>query len=497
MATYLDDLETESNLLLAAEDCSPELFRKLHRFSTFEDKLIRSLMAHGPVLLRGGRGSGKSALMIEANRRIAESAPNVLGVYLSLRNLPLLRSTGVDYEQKLCTLLIPAVKQAMVKAKISADIFSPGFEVGSVQRKLNELATSIQRRIVLFFDDAAHLGRETPLTEFFDIYRTISSSYVSCKAAIYPGVTKFGIRFDVFNDATVLDVIRDERSPDFASFFKSVMEARYPSVLPKLGTRSAIKPATLAAFAGRTVVGNMRAFMRLCSILDEPATLGYPELGKALLGLASNHYWPLLDELEPKLGLYSPLIEPSRELAEVVFSTTSRTQGVASVIIHKDICQKYAKLFEILEYAGFMTRREGSRSLKSGGRGPRYMLSLANLLEVTKGARLSADLADSWLHETTEPAEIHTSSDLVNIELPKLDETADLKILKTPVSGLGISAAYPYGLTPAMIAKLIENGYANAGDLAEASEEELDSIEGFGPAKVKRIKSVVYQAIWM
>ena len=47
------------------------------------------------------------------------------------------------------------------------------------------------------FDDAAHIGREKPLEVFFDLFRTLSSSLTSCKASIYPGVTKFGVRFDV------------------------------------------------------------------------------------------------------------------------------------------------------------------------------------------------------------------------------------------------------------------------------------------------------------
>ena len=58
-----DQIEQEGQLVLAAEECSDELFPVLHRFAAFERRIIRSLVAHGPVLLRGGRGSGKSTLM--------------------------------------------------------------------------------------------------------------------------------------------------------------------------------------------------------------------------------------------------------------------------------------------------------------------------------------------------------------------------------------------------------------------------------------------------
>lgn len=86
-----------------------------------------------------------------------------------------------------------------------------------------QLSTKIQKRIVLFFDDAAHIGRETSLKEFFDIFRTLSSNTVSCKAAIYPGVTEFGSRFDLLNDANVIDIARNEENPSFSSFSRKLL----------------------------------------------------------------------------------------------------------------------------------------------------------------------------------------------------------------------------------------------------------------------------------
>jgi len=53
----------EPGLVLAAEDFSDELFEQFHTFSEYEDRIIRKLISHGPVLIRGGRGSGKSALL--------------------------------------------------------------------------------------------------------------------------------------------------------------------------------------------------------------------------------------------------------------------------------------------------------------------------------------------------------------------------------------------------------------------------------------------------
>ena len=87
----------EQILILAAEECPFDKFDELHKFASSDEHIIRKLMAHGPVLLRGGRGSGKSAFLIEAYLRLRRQlAGFVFPVYLSLRYLPLLRAEGAS-----------------------------------------------------------------------------------------------------------------------------------------------------------------------------------------------------------------------------------------------------------------------------------------------------------------------------------------------------------------------------------------------------------------
>lgn len=220
-----DDIDLDAGLILAAEECPPEHFGRYHNFSSHDEVIIRKLSAHGPVLIRGGRGSGKSALLLEAFRRM-KGTSTVFPVYVSLRYLPLLQSDGQEYIGHFCLLLSQAIQNELRARRISHD-FIVAMDQVSLQFGLTNLAQSLNMRIVLLFDDAAHIGREKPLEVFFDLFRTLSSSLTSCKASIYPGVTKFGIRFDVFNDSTVIDIGRS----DIASapeFFPEVVKARYP-----------------------------------------------------------------------------------------------------------------------------------------------------------------------------------------------------------------------------------------------------------------------------
>lgn len=488
-------IEEEGQLVLAAEECSDELFPLIHKFSKYEERIIRSLMAHGPILLRGGRGSGKSTLLREAANRLQSAESKSFGIYLSLRYLPLLRESGAEYESFFCEILSEAISSQLYKQ--FPDIEFTSVQNGAaLQRSLSQLATKIDRRIVLLFDDAAHLGRENSSSEFFDIFRTISSRSVSCKAAIYPGVTNFGKRFDVFNDATVVDVSRDETRPEFSAFFLDVMCARYPR-LPERFT--SIPPIDVASFLGRTVLGNMRAFVSACNKLNEnESSIGIPELTRCLIELCAGYFWPLLEEVQPKLGRYEPLVETSKAIAVQIFRVCAESKA-PSVIIHRDFCQNFSKPFEILEYAGFISRREASRALKKGGRGPRYAVNLANLLEVTAGARLTQELFRQWIETNRDDlAEIqHSSTTFDGIKMPPLADYTELGILQSPLELLAKSDKYPYGLTPKRLQVLLEAGYKTAGDVASASDEALMALPWIKEATLPKIRAVLAQAIWL
>ncbi|MBX9960297.1 MAG: ATP-binding protein [Burkholderiaceae bacterium] len=488
----------DQSLVLAAEDCPKDEFQRLHVFLSHEERIIEALCAHGPVLIRGGRGSGKSALMIEANRRLNEPSSPAVGIYLSLRNVPLLRSSGTEYERLLCELLSREISRTFTSLGYSSSIIPSLNDVSTLQFKLSDLAEAAGKRLVIMFDDVAHIGRETSLEEFFGIFRTISNSLISCKASIYPGVTRFGIRFDVYNDATVIDLARDERGAGYADFFEKVLRARFPKLYSQLEASRSVSAGETAAFLGRTVVGNMRGFVIACIKLQEKESIGLPTIESTLKELASDYYWPLLEELEPKLGVYQPLVSISRTLAEIIFKHAASQNRATTVIVHRDIVQRLAKVFEILEYVGFISKREGSRAMRSGGRGPRFALNLANLLESTQQSRLTRELFKEWQDPNPEqPSDIHTSSGIITLEQPSPLMDGELQVFDLDISKLAKSSVYPYGLTDNRIQELKAAGFSSIGQLADASDEDLRQVNTIGDKWLERIRSVVGQAVWM
>lgn len=494
----LPDNDNDNILALSAEEVGEEDFGRLHRFSAFEKGIIAQLCAHGPVLLRGGRGTGKSALMIQAARTMSfEVGHPAIGVYSSFRYLQLLESSRETFEAIFCRYLSEAIDGTLVKHGFR---FSGADNILSIRTELNLLSEKLDRRFVLLLDDIAHLGRETSLDIFFDLLRATASGRISCKAAIYPGITKFGTRFDVMEDATILDVSRNEDLPGYNEHFLEVMNAWHGDDLPDDAFKE-MPRADVAGFIGRAVLGNMRAFIRASRHLSvsHGGLVGLNVLTDLLVNrMAADHFWPLFEELRGKLGPYEQMIPAAEELASTIFEVCGKSQQRKSIILLREISERLQKPLGILEYCGFISRREASRGMKSGGRGTRFVLNLCNLLEASPGSRLTQDLYDRWrLREKEDPLEFHRSSKLQGITIPALQDGASLPILDQPISRLLQGNAFPFGLTENLLHTLEQGGFRDIRDLAKASDQELDGLANIGPAKVKRIRSVVGQAVWM
>lgn len=166
--------------------------------------------------------------------------------------------------------------------------------------------------------------------------------------------------------------------------------------------------------------------------------------------------------------------------------------------MHRNLVNKYAKPLEILEYAGFISKREASRGMKQGGRGTRYAINLCNTLEKVAGTRLTRELYQEW--EASKIEDVQFSANSVafsDINLPELDIQRNISILELDIETLKKSNVFPYGLTEDKLQRLKEHGYHNIGELAEATESQLKEIYMIGDRTIQRIRNVVEQAIWM
>ncbi|WP_143735479.1 hypothetical protein [Microbulbifer mangrovi] len=437
--------------------------------------------------------------MIEASRGLypRDNSSGAIGIYISLRHLGLLQSEGSKYIELFCNLVVSELYSQLDLQGGETDIDS----VPELQQLITQIAVDNGKRIVLLFDDAAHIGREASLSDFFDVFRTLSNNLISCKASIYPGVTKFGVRFDVYNDATVVDVNRSETADDFPHLFQEILDRRFSESLRDEKFGRHLPKITVCKLLGMAVLGNMRSFIYSCnelitSLNGHEGVVSISHISRAFKQLSNNYFWPLLEEVEPKLGVYQPMVDPANQIAHILLEKAGE-KGERSAIILREIGQRLNKPLEILEYVGFIARKEVSRAMKSRGRGTRYILNLCNLTEYLDQTRINSIITDKFLQFHEESVEFHRGSDLYKLELPEPLEGHDLDILDKPITILRKSNAYPYGLTEYMLSLLAGHNFDDLEALVNASDEDLLAIENIGPQILKRIRSTVNQAIWM
>src|SRR5690606_12337696 len=70
-------------------------------------------------------------------------------------------------------------------------------------------------RFSFFFDEVAHIFRPEQQRQFFTLFRDLRSPYITCNAAVYPGVTSYGNTFQPTHDATFLQIARDIHASDY------------------------------------------------------------------------------------------------------------------------------------------------------------------------------------------------------------------------------------------------------------------------------------------
>lgn len=51
-------------------------------------------------------------------------------------------------------------------------------------------------RMVLLFDEAAHVFSEEQQIKFFTFFKSLRNNKIACKAAVYPGITNYGKYFE-------------------------------------------------------------------------------------------------------------------------------------------------------------------------------------------------------------------------------------------------------------------------------------------------------------
>jgi hypothetical protein len=397
--------------------------------STTQDReIINSLKSSDSVILEGSRGTGKSFLirMAEVELENSFTVDRILPVYVTFVYSSLIHTN--DPEQfkhwmlaSICYRLIRALRkkglligaspatellssrdadpesleqkfQTIHKAyedsyKSSGDAVSPEEIPDLVHFKdaVEEICEDSNiKRICFLFDEAIHIFRPEQQRQFFTLFRDLRSPYISCKAAVYPGVTSYGNTFEMSHDATYLRIERDILSDEYLASMKEIVLKQADENLTKSLNENGENFTVLVYSAS----GNPRMLLKTVERCPRMRTR---DVNEVIKNFYRTDIWTEHTGLGDKYKGHKTLVDWGRNFIEneVLPATKDKNERRAEYNestcyfwIHRDVPETVKEALKLLEYTGIIRRNgEGVRATKSEF-GTRYELKFGCILSL-------------------------------------------------------------------------------------------------------------------
>lgn len=414
-----------NELFVRTEDIEEKEILKYFVESKKDRNIIDQLKSRTPIVLVGGRGVGKSFLMKVAKVELANdfSEDRILPVYISFIKSSLIAAHAKgDFLYwmlaKICNGIVRQLKRngLIVGASRSLDILAGGVIDDRKPSKIEEICSEFENlwrnqgkidtdnipsvedvktavediceeidisRIVLFIDEAAHIFIREQQAEFFTLFRDLRCPKISCKAAVYPGVTAYGDNFQYSQDATFINLNRFVTDSGYAEIMREMVTRQIEdsSYLKELSRRG--QEFTDLAYAAS---GNPRFFLNNIKALVKFSTNDINQTIKNFYRVTLLAEHSALSEKYPKLEV---LIDWGRKFIEdhVLVEMQKRNQEAINLgkstmcyfWIHKDSPEPVKRALSLLEYTGIVQVQTKGLRASGGEVGTRYMVNLGCL----------------------------------------------------------------------------------------------------------------------
>ena len=379
--------------------------------------IIKALKSSEPCLLEGSRGTGKSFLMKVSELEIESEDASCIPVFVPFNKSSLI-NTDDELQfyhwmlaKTLKFLINKLRKKGLVVSGYSSNLLSNDrsgdnqiveddlkkivniFEEsykGSSQfdhtslPDIEDVKEAIEnickennlQRIYFFFDEAAHVFRPEQQRQFFNLFKDLRSPYITCNAAIYPGVTYFGDSFEITHDCTYKKIERNIQEPDYLQYFKDIVFKQADEILKVALDQQRELFNTLAFAAG----GNPRVLLKTIQDLEKVNT---SFVNKLLKTFYRGQIWAEHTELGEKYKGHKNLIDWGRDFLEntviptiVDYNLSRRKKGIdeSSIYfwIHKDSPESVKEALRLLTYTGILRKIDSSVRATRAELGARY-----------------------------------------------------------------------------------------------------------------------------
>lgn len=496
--------------------------------------ILTTLKSNEPCLLEGSRGTGKSFLMRVAELELEAAKASCVTVFVPF-NMSSLISTDDELQfyhwmlaKTLKYLLNKLRKKGAVVSGLTANLLSNDesdtedevelslkeivriFEDSykgkseidvSALPDIEDVKEGIQSiceengfdRIYFFFDEAAHVFRPEQQRQFFNLFKDLRSPYITCNAAIYPGVTHFGDSFEPIHDCVYKKLERSISDSDYLQYFKDIVLKQSDESLRTEIDKNRELFNTLALSSG----GNPRMLLRTIQALPK---LNTSNVNSEIKSFYRGQIWAEHTDLGDKYKGHRGVIDWGRDFLEKSvtprveeYNKQRREKGVdESTIyfwIHKDAPEAVKESLRLLTYTGIIRKIDSSVRATRAQLGTRYEIKYGCLLSLEGNPHgESRDFYRNLsIKKFPEFGKNHSSYSGCEHLLKSDDEEQYEESLQ---SLLQKSINVLIALTPWQRERLGSAGINTIEDLHNNTEESLiEKIYGVGPARARIMKN--------
>lgn len=497
--------------------------------------IISALKSSEPCLLEGSRGTGKSFLMRVAELEIEAESDSAVTVFVPFNMSSLINSE--DHLQFYHWMLAKTLKflvnklrkKGLVVSGITANLLSNDENESDVEveRSLKDIVKLFEdsykgksqidisalpdiedvkeaieniceenslERVYFFFDEAAHVFRPEQQRQFFNLFKDLRSPYITCNAAIYPGVTYFGDSFELTHDCIHKKLERNIKDSDYLQYFKDIVYKQADEKLRTEIDKNRDLFNTLAFSSG----GNPRMLLKT---LQDVNKFNTSNINAIIKSFYRGQIWAEHTELGEKYKGHQGVIDWGRDFLEKIvvpsienYNKSRREKGVdESTIyfwIHKDSPETIKEALRLLTYTGIIRKVDSSVRATRAELGMRFEVKYGCIisLEANPHGESSDFYKNLSIKKFIEFGKNHSSyfgyENIVNIKDDNQQYEKSLKsMLNKSIDVLGL-------LTTWQKEKLKLAGIQTIEQLHNNTEENLiEKIYNVGPARARLMKN--------
>lgn len=353
------------------------------------------------------------------------------------------------------------------------------------------------KRFNILFDEAAHIFRPEQQRQFFTLFRDLRFPYLTCNAAVYPGVTAYGDTFEPAHDARFEYLNRDISD---SKYLEQMREIIFRQADAELQTSIEKNGENFDALA-YAVSGNPRLLLKTIALASGLRTA---EVTSVIKDFYRSSIWAEHSGLSEKYPGHRSLIDWGRDFIEKAvvpdaleknaqWAGEGKSERTCYFWINRDVPETVKEALRILSYTGIVTLIDKGVVATRRQIGERYAVSVGCLSAPEAiPIRFITDLRRGLsIKRFTEYGQTHSSfSELENIAqgIGQLDGAEAIQQqLERPVDELDLTAHQKQSLHSLEIETI--------GQALNSTEAQFQRAHYIGPKRSRRIMNVVTAAV--